>query len=574
MTTALVLALLALSPVPAAALPHRVAVLVGANQPGPGRRPLQHAYHDAEQMAEVLAAVGRFPAGQIHLLRDPSPEEVLALLQRSAALLRFSDSLLYFYYSGHADEQSLYPGGKPLSLSAVRAALDATGASVRLGVVDACRGGAWTRAKGLVADAPFEVPVNLGNEGSVLIASSSGLESAHESDALQGSFFTHHLVAGLRGAADKSGNGEITLSEAFEYAKERTVRDTAQVAREPQHPSYAVNLRGRQDLVLAQLATSPSALVLGQQNGPLDLIQLETGLTVLELAPGNRRVRLALRPGRYLVRRPSVQGNFTREVAVAAGGEVAIDEADLTLLGASRLSAKGSVDRSLYLTGTTLPRRTMALSLAFGLEVGWSHAGLFDNLPASDGNAEVQLAWRASWLWALTDRLTWSLPALAFAYRFGERGGWEVVPDGGLFGYGYSSIGGIILQPGAHLGVRRWLGPDLAITATAGGLTQIEGRGRRLPWLFSGSLGVSRTIAEAITLNFSASGYANLHGLEDQHDTGVTFGSVQMLGLRSLPLLEWHLGHGLALDLHAVVGHSFTRDRWSYSSLLGLSYVF
>lgn len=567
-------ALVAVAPLASPPLPHRVAVLVGANQPGPGRHPLQHAYHDAEQMAEVLAAVGRFPAAQIHVLRDPAPEEVLALLQSSSALLRAPDSLLYFYYSGHADDQSLFPAGRPLSLAAVRAALDASGATVRLGIVDACRGGAWTRTKGLVADAPFEVPVNLGNEGSVLIASSSGLESAHESDALQGSFFTHHFVAGLRGAADKSGNGEVTLSEAFEYAKERTVRDTAQVAREPQHPSYAMNLRGRQDLVLAQLATSPSALVLGQESGPLDVIQLESGLTVLELAPGSRRVRLALRPGRYLVRRTGAQGNFTREIAVAAGSEVAVEEAQLTLLGAPGLAAKGSGDRSLFLTGTTLPRRTMALSLSFGLQVGWSRASLVDNLPAAQRDAEVKLAFGASWLWALTDRLTWSLPALAFAYRFGERGGWEVVPDGGLFGYGYSSLNGIILQPGGHLGVRRWFGRDLAVAATAGGATQVEGQGGREPWLFSGSLGVSYTVAETVTFNLSAGGYVDLHGQENSHDTGVLLGSAQTLALRTPALLEWHLGHGLALDLDAVVGHSFSLDRWSYSSLLGLSYVF
>lgn len=567
-------ALLALAPAASPPLPHRVAVLVGANQPGPGRRALQHAHHDAEQMAEVLAAVGRFPAGQIHVLRDPAPEEVLALLQRSAAQLRAPDSLLYFYYSGHADDESLYPAGKPLSLAAVRAALDGSGAAVRLGIVDACRGGAWTRTKGLVAEAPFEVPVNLGNEGSVLIASSSGLESAHESDALQGSFFTHHFVAGLRGAADKSGNGEVTLSEAFEYAKERTVRDTALVARDPQHPSYAMNLRGRQDLVLAQLATSPSALVLGQENGPLDVIQLESGLTVLELAPGNRRVRLALRPGRYLVRRTSEKGNFTREVAVAAGGEVAIEEADLILLGAPRLSAKGSGDRSLFLTDTTLPRRTMALSLAFGLEVGWSQAGFFDSLPPAKGDAEVDLALQASWRWALTDRLTWTLPSLAFAYRFGERGGWEVVPDGGLFGYGWSSIGGIILQPGGHLGVRRWLGHDLAIAATGGGFAQVQERGPgRRPWLLEGSLGISRTIAETFTLHLSASVY-RIHGGDPRDTLGVTIGSVQTLALRPQPLLEWYVGHGLAIDLHAFVGRSLNLDRWGYSSLVGASYVF
>jgi hypothetical protein len=383
-------------------------------------------------------------------------------------------------------------------------------------------------------------------------------------------------VAGLRGAADKSGDGEVTLSEAFEYAKERTVRDTAQAAREPQHPSYALNLRGRQDLVLAQLATSPSAVLLSQEKGPLDVIQLDSGVAVLELAPGERRVRLALRPGRYLVRRTTTQGNFTREVAVAAGAEVHIDEGDLVLVGAPRLVAKGSEERSLLLTGTTLPRRTMALSAAFGLEVGWSRTGIFDMLPEPTRDAEVKLALETVWLWALTSRLTWGLPALAFAYRFGERGGWEVVPDGGLFGYGYSSVAGFIAQPGAHLGVRRWIG-DLALTLTGGAITQLDTSGGGRPWHLSATLGMSRTIAEAVTFNLGAGIFDNRHpalsgGTSD--DIGVGFGSVQSIALRPLPLVEWHLGHGFAIDFILRVERSFSLSRWSYSSLAGTTYVF
>jgi hypothetical protein len=70
---------------------------------------------------------------------------------------------------------------------------------VRVGILDSCSGGCWTRTKGLQADAPFEVevPLALTSEGSGLIAASSGLESAHESSELEGSFFTHHFVAGL-----------------------------------------------------------------------------------------------------------------------------------------------------------------------------------------------------------------------------------------------------------------------------------------------------------------------------------------------------------------------------------------
>ena len=81
--------------------------------------------------------------------------------------------------------------------------------------------------------------------GSILLGSSSGLESAHESEALSGSFFTHHLVAGLRGAADRNGDGEVTLGEVFAYAKELTVRDSVLQSEAPQHPSFLVNLSGR-----------------------------------------------------------------------------------------------------------------------------------------------------------------------------------------------------------------------------------------------------------------------------------------------------------------------------------------
>src|SRR5678816_1872501 len=116
------------------------------------------------------------------------------------------------YYSGHADAEALYPNGRPLSLGALKKRLDDGRMNVRIGLIDACRGGGWTGAKGLTAAPAFPVewPVALDNRGSVLIASSSGWEDAHESEALRGSFFTHHWNAGLRGAADLNGDATIT----------------------------------------------------------------------------------------------------------------------------------------------------------------------------------------------------------------------------------------------------------------------------------------------------------------------------------------------------------------------------
>src|SRR5690606_35291000 len=105
------------------------------------------------------------------------------------------------------------------------------------GIVDACRGGGWTGAKGLAATTSFAVPESLliESEGSVLMASSSGLENANEAQALGGSIFTHHLLAGLRGAGDLDANGEVSASEVFTYARELTVRDSAVLTATPQH---------------------------------------------------------------------------------------------------------------------------------------------------------------------------------------------------------------------------------------------------------------------------------------------------------------------------------------------------
>jgi hypothetical protein len=136
----------------------------------------------------------------------------------------------------------------------------------------------------------------------------------------------------------------VTLTEAFEYAKERTIRDTLRVASETQHPSYAVNLRGRRDLVLAQVAASPSTLSLSQDEGPLELIHADSGLQLLELPAGPRRVKLAVPPGTYLVRKRLAQGNLVREIVVAPGGRNEISEAQLTLVGHVGLAAKSARD--------------------------------------------------------------------------------------------------------------------------------------------------------------------------------------------------------------------------------------
>src|SRR5689334_14144580 len=94
----------------------RLAVVVGANDPAPGRQALRYAQSDAQLMADVLVRVGRFAKPDVQVLLEPRPGEVLAALDAAARELLSAgpDSLLLFYYSGHSDGQQVFPHGDSL----------------------------------------------------------------------------------------------------------------------------------------------------------------------------------------------------------------------------------------------------------------------------------------------------------------------------------------------------------------------------------------------------------------------------------------------------------------------------
>jgi len=326
--------------------PRRMAVVVGANRGALGRADLHFSYHDAQNVADALVQVGQFAPQDVHVLLDPDPSALLAALDGALGTLAASpaESLLLFYFSGHSDGGALYPGGRPLEFAALRERLESRAATVRIGVIDSCSGGGWTGAKGLWPAEPFpvDVPLRLAGEGSVLIASSSGVEAAHESEQILGSFFTHHFVAGMRGAAAAPrGDGVVTITDAFNHARERTVRDSAVVAEHPQHPSFSMNLRGRADLPLARVDSSPTALELRETEGPLQLIDLASGLIVLEVPSGKRTLRLAVPPGRYLLRRQGERGTYARETQIQPGTTPVVTEEDLFAAPVAASTDKG-----------------------------------------------------------------------------------------------------------------------------------------------------------------------------------------------------------------------------------------
>jgi hypothetical protein len=545
-----------------------IAIIVGANQPAPGRAPLRYALDDARLMADTLTRVGRFDAADVHTLLEPSPGEILEALDGVARALQSTperESLLVFYYSGHSDGQSLFPRGEPLSLAELRRHIEGAGVKVRIGILDTCRGGGWTGTKGLSLGPPLDAVdlLNVATEGTALVSSSSGLENAHEAAALNGSFFTHHMAAGLLGAADQSGDGNVTLQEVFEYAKDRTIRDSARMALTTQHPSFELELRGRQDIVLAQTTSARSVLELRQVHA-LEIVHLQSGVTILETPAGPETYRLALPPGRYLVRHVLDGQVYSKELEIRPGDPVRLDEGELAVIADERLALKGSAPEATAGGLLGSPRAAWwELRVAGGASTGRPRSFgsvLYDT--NADADLERSFASVFSLTYGITDRLSWSLPLPAFAYRLGEYGSFEWIPRAGLVALGYSSVEGGIGVVDAGLGARVWLTPDLSLLANASAdLTFDAELG------LHASAGTTWRVRDGVALSLGA-GWAG--GDSDE----LVFGAVQTLGYRSLPLIEVFLSPSFSLDGYASWGVDLqthdVRDRY----LAGFTWLF
>jgi len=492
----------------------RVAIVVGANAPPPGRAPLRFAYDDAREMVDVLTRVGRFAPGDVHMLLDPTPADLLQAVD-DVAKSADQDALVLFYYSGHSDGQALYPHGESLAVADLRDRLSRMTARVRVGVLDTCRGGSWTQAKGVTVGPPLD-PVDLLNvatEGTALVSSSSGFEAAHEAEDAHGSFFTHYFASGLLGAADTNGDGEVTLEEAYDYARERTVRDSARLAPTPQHPSFDLQLRGRQDIVLASLRENTSAIEIDTPSTPIEVIHLPTGITLAEVPPTARVVRIAVPPARYLVRRVAFGRVYSKEIDVAEGETVSLAPGQLEATGNGAIAMKGGQmpeePRSSLSLWSSTPGEHWLLNAGVGIGTQyWPLANGGSNV--GHGQYADSLSANLSLWYRITDRLAWSVPFPAFAYRFGERGGLEVMPSFGLKADTWSTAAGLDLRLSADVAARIWTTHDQRLTLGVGVYlpTYDESNPPRLFGLGMGHdvnpnarIGYSWTIRNLVTLN-------------------------------------------------------------------------
>ncbi|WP_163995460.1 caspase family protein [Pyxidicoccus caerfyrddinensis] len=336
---------------PAHAETLRLAVLVG-NNGGSGERPsLRYAEKDAAKLAGVLTELGDVAPENLHLLQGrnlASVRDALAQVARRVSAARATPDtrvVVLFYFSGHSDGASLELGRERLPYADLRRWLAETQADVRVAIVDSCRSGALLRLKGGRPGPGFELQLTdeLHSTGQALLSSSAENEMALESREVGGSFFTHHLVSGLRGAADVSGDGLVTLAEAYQYAYAHTVSATADVLLGGQHPVYDYQLTGKGDFVLTQLTRPGAVLELPPDFQRVLLRRPGQGLVLAELGPG-AVPRLAIPSGDYELRmwRGGQQHSATVSAPAGQVRRVRWEELDLVAPSDTVARAKGS----------------------------------------------------------------------------------------------------------------------------------------------------------------------------------------------------------------------------------------
>lgn len=558
----------------AGALAASYAVVVGADRAPPGRVALLYARADAAAVRDAFVELGVVAADRAVLLQDPDPAALLAALLAVPA----DADRLYLYYSGHADGDAVFPNGKVLPIRELQAAFEAAPAKLRVGVLDACRGGAWTGAKGVAAAAPF-VESPTASVGTVYVAASAGSEDAVEVGALGASVFTHHWLGGLRGPADHDRDRRITLVESFDWARERTVDASTVISGVAQHPTYRVELRGREDPVLVDLRDHRSIVTLRWDRGSVTVFDLDGGRAVADLGVAGS-AQLALAPGRYLARRRTGAVVEVARFVVQADAPTEVSEsAFVRAPSTGLLAAKGErLRRDLALA----PRAgEWLVSARLGSRVlAEFHPAL---VPPIGLDVEVGLG----------DRVVLALPTPGVGVRVGRLDETEVLLYAGAMGLEFRADDQILVSDiGASADGRiRW-SPRAAVAWSVGvsGTGQFMGRylsasiGRTSSYAFIG-LGASLSIGRSATLNPSIGAHVPLNEETALYSWGSSYapvpvqwptweiGSTLRRGAYHVPLVQIHASNTLSLDLDVGLTTRLQSDLFDTHASAGVTWT-
>jgi hypothetical protein len=362
-----------------------------------------------------------------------------------------------------------------------------------------------------------------------------------------------------------------------------------------------MNLSGRQDFTLTSVPSRGSALMLEQQQGPLELVNLDSGLVVLESARGRTVLRLAVTPGRYLVRRRDPSGIWAREVEVAADSQARLREDQLELVRPSELVAKDAVPR--IDTAPVVPPGHLALAFNFGVR----HARVMDpGLRVTNQAGDIAGILRAAYGFASDWHAVLPL-ALAHAGRWDDDWQWVIWGGVPVLGAARGGDAGTVVSGavGAGFDFQRAIGRAGDLTWGLSLLGAFSWRQHPLQttivdcipnvpcpqpeqswfppetWTAQLTAGythrlanVTLNLAVAVAGNVAVSGDWPTVGWRDpSFDPLVAVGALQRPGLLPQPLIRVDVSETMALDVYAAVAYQPATRAITESYLGGASWA-
>ncbi|BAZ39144.1 extracellular ligand-binding receptor [Calothrix sp. NIES-4101] len=214
----------------------KIALLIGVSEYEPGLNPLPAAVNDVDAMERVLAnlEMGGF-ADNITVLKNPQPQVMREAIEKLFAG-RQKDDLLLFYFSGHGikdfdsgrfylstsatrKEKSGLVKSSSIEANFLHGNINDSRSQRQVIILDCCFSGAIAQGMTVKDDGSVDIQQQLGGKGRAILTSSTSTQYSFEQEGSELSVYTRYIVEGIeKGAADKDGDGWISVDELHEYA--------------------------------------------------------------------------------------------------------------------------------------------------------------------------------------------------------------------------------------------------------------------------------------------------------------------------------------------------------------------
>ncbi|MFP2960161.1 caspase domain-containing protein [Myxococcus sp. 1LA] len=343
--------------------PRRMALLVGISSfDDPRWQGLRYTGKDARDLGAALKDPARGHFDQVRVLtrrEETTRAAILAALRQLQKEANRPDDVVIVYFSAHGtlardaqgelrrylvtrDASYRNIPQTALSMDALKAEFDGLASRRRMLVLATCHSGSGKSLlpKELKAELEgiksgfYARPLEESSRASMVFAACDWGETAREDEGLRNDIYTHFLIDGLSGAADRNGDGAVTATEAHDHARRRTFAFTEG----RQRPSAEILEVGADPVVLSGSITRTGRPELFSYNPRLDGFTLKVDGEARTDLPGGA----AVTPGKRTV-------ELTKGDSVLMRRDVEVGQGDRLPL--ERLLAEAFPRRSLSLLG-------------------------------------------------------------------------------------------------------------------------------------------------------------------------------------------------------------------------------